>query len=156
MANQVFTIQGKVATSVANTFTQLALPTGLTGLDTTAFRIKELIVEHPLLDTAPAFGNSQLQITRGTKAAVADYADTSLLVRLTRAYQASGAAYIMQYNPVDDLVPQSDIIIVETQLYLGVKTLGFVGVATFNYKMLLEEVKITADQRISILSSRLP
>jgi uncharacterized protein (DUF342 family) len=152
---QTFTIQGKLSTIANDTFIQIAIATGLTGTDNTAFRIKEFLIEHAVSPSAILNADSEVQLTRGTKAALVDYSDTSLIVRDKKSVRGttSGCAFV---SPVTDLVPQSDIIVVETQLFLAYKTTSYAALATMQYKILLEEIKISADQRISILSSRLP
>jgi len=152
---QTFQVQGILNLSANDTYTQLAVTTGLTGTDNTAFRIKELLLEHPNLNTAAALVTSEVQLTRGSKAALVDYSDTSLIIRDKRGVVGSAAGWFFQDN-TKDFIPQSDLIIVETQIFLGCKTTGTGAAAKYQFKILFEEIKISADQRIAILSSRLP
>lgn len=151
---QTYTIQGVLSTTTNDTYIQSTLLTGLTGTDNTAFRIKELLLEHPTVVNGVSTA-SEMQLSRGTKASMSAWTDTSLILRDKRAVQltTSGAQF---QDCVKDIVPQGDLIIVETQIFLGFKTTGFAALATLGYKLVLEEIKISADQRISILSSRLP
>ena len=154
MAN-TFVLQGVVTASANDTYTQVAVNTGLTGLDKSAFRIKDLIIEHPAFQNALGNQKSEFQITRGSKAAMVNYADSSLLIRDVRQMLLNTAGSFYADN-VKELIPQGDIIIVETVIYVAMKTTLSGAIGTLQYKLLLEEINISADQRVQILSSRLP
>jgi len=149
-----FTVQGVISTLVADTFAQLALPTGLTGNDTTAFRIKQYQFEHPQLANINAV-KSEVQLTRGSKLSMANFLDTSLLVKDARIVALVTSGMYLQ-DLIKDVSPQGDIIIVEQQIYIGYKTTAQGATASLGYKLVFEEIKITADQRIAILAQRLP
>ena len=156
MANQTFVVQGILSTTANDTFIQSIVTTGLTGQDNSAFRIKEMLVEHPQLPNVLAQVKSEWQLTRGSKSAMVNYSDTSLILRGVKYQQLAGTGFGVVYDAQQDIIPQSDLIVVETQIYLGFKTTAFAALATVQYKLILEEIKISADQRIAILSSRLP
>jgi len=146
-------IQNTLTTTTADTFIQATIGTGLTGSDTSAFRIKELIIEYPFLAANNAV--AEYQLTRGTKVGMASWSDTSLIFKNKRALSLTTSGAVLE-ELVVDFVPQGDLIIVEQQIYLGFKTTSTGGIATLGYKLVLEEIKISQDQRIGILSNRLP
>ncbi len=152
MASTTYVVQGVLTETVADTFIQATLNTGLAGSDNTAFRIKEFILEHPLMAANGA--KSEVQLTRGPKAAIINYADPSLIFKDERyMYLATNGAVLQEQ--IKDIVPQGDLIIVEPQIYLGFKTLA-AGAVSIGYKVIFEEIKITTDQRLAIFNSRLP
>jgi hypothetical protein len=148
-----FTIRGILATTVNDTFIQTVITTGLTGQDNSAFRISEIQLEHPLLSANGSY--SEMQLTRGTKAAMANFSDNSLLFKDKRGvvFVTSGMS---EQQLIADYVPQGDIVVVEQQIYLGFKTTAFGALATIGYSITLEPVTVTPDERITILSQRLP
>lgn len=155
MAASTITIQGLLTPGAADAFIQAAINTGLTGQDNTAFRIKEILLDYPSPIQGANIQTFDFQITRGSKAALVNYSDTSLIIRDARATvtTTTGSMFV---DRVKDFVPQGDLIIVESAIYLGFKTSAAGAVVSLGYKLVLEEIKVTADQRISILSARLP
>ena len=149
-----FVAQGVIATITNDTYIERALPTGLTGNDNTAFRIKEFIFEHPILGTGNG-NRSEVHIARGTKVGIALYSDTSLLVKDSRTMTLTTSGAVVQ-QPIVDVSPLGDIIIVESQIFLGFKTTAFAGLASLGYKIIFEEIGIATDVRIAILAQRLP
>lgn len=148
----VIVLQGIITESANDTFTQISLTTGLTGNESFGYRVEELDLEFPSLA-----GNSthEAQLTRGTKLAMANFSDASLILRekLTTFTTTSGAAV---YSPIRNLVPKADLIIVEPTIYLAYKSTGQAGVGPMGYRLALSQFKVSDAERITLLSNRLP
>lgn len=148
-----FIIKGSLTEVVAGTFVTGAFLTGLTGTENFGWQMDSVEVEfpsfpEPLVDCSIAFG-----FTRAEQASSPVLLNDDLLFAHKIAINITTSG-VLEYEPRKVLlVPQSPIII-ETETWAYARFIGFTGLQTVSFKLNVSERKVTTDERLAILQSR--
>lgn len=156
IANLKFSIAGSLTQSAIDGFVTAGFATGLVGDEGYGWQIESFDVElpappSPLVNFSQNFGFSR----QSGMTAVPNLLDDNLLTMDNVLFRVlTSGAYVgkSKFNvPVTETV-----IIAETMVYAFYRTSGFSAVTTYNFRLNLQAVPLTIEQRLAILSSRLP
>lgn len=138
----------------ADAFVQASMNTGLSASSNTGYVIKQILMEFNDTLTSGGAPSRELALSRASKAAMPTLADDDVIFKSKVAARlATSGAYIEDIAKV--YVPQYDIILIEDVIYWQFDSAA-TGVAnTAIVRLVVEPVKVTTDERIAILQSRI-
>lgn len=138
----------------ADAFVAATLNTGINVAANGAYRIKEIMWEFPTLNAA-ASPNIEWALSRASKTSMPTLADDDILFKNKRVcYQQTGVGFQWLEN-VLIYTPQEDIILIEEQVFILLDS-NATGLAnTMVGRLTVEAAKVSTDERIAILQSRI-
>jgi len=145
--------------SGADTFTEESFETGLATIGqgaNIALRIIEIGVQFSF-PSAEADSYIEVAVTRQSQAAIPQLTERSLILKLSKRFSitTSGAVYVPDNVQRWQPSPEASVLVVENPLYIQVAS-GATGSANVAYGyMLYEQVKITENERLSLLAQSL-
>jgi len=145
---------GSIVASAADTFTQVAINTGVSANASNGLKVDLIQLEYPMMVSA-AGSDQSFGLSRGGKVAMPAINDDDLLFKDKRAQLRDSGVGFAVLDMVVEFIPNSEIIIIEEQIYVLWKTTAQGVVQTMNYRIYCSERKVSTDERISILQSRI-
>jgi len=137
---------------VADGFVSVPINTGL-GQGNVGFSLQSILAEWPFF-TAANLSNMEWCLSRVNKASMPTVVDNDILVKQKRHLLYGGSGAFM-YDLVQEYVPDSDIIIIESVIYLLFDTNLSAVVNTVNLAIDVDTVKVSDSERITILQNSL-
>lgn len=140
--------------TIADGFITVPINTGLTSAGGAGYRLVQISAELPFLNNVQG-SNVEFALSRANKTvAIPNILDDDILYKDKRycAFNTSG-------GNIQDLIsverPADDILIIEEQIFLLFDSALTTIINSIQLKLTMETVKVSTDQRLSILQSRL-
>lgn len=137
----------------ADAFAQSSFSTALSGLTNQAALVREILIEIPQPANITAAGNTEVCITRRTKAAMPLITDDDVVIKQKafNNFTTSGAIFgyaVTRYIYSED----DDLKLIEDPLYLQIDSNATTLTQTAYVRIAYELVRITTDERIALLT----
>ncbi len=148
---QPIVVVASVVQGAADAFAIATINTGLAGNTEQGYRLKLVQYEVPNLPNAVT-SNWEFALSRVTKAAVPNVSDNDVLFKDKRqgTFLTSGA--VIQ-DLVQEFEPISDIIVIETQLFLVFDSNATLQVNSLFVRLEFEPVKVSLADKVAILQN---
>lgn len=140
----------------ANAFIQGTINTGLSVTGNQGYRLDQLTIETSDNGHGGAgFSVWEWALSRASKAAMPTLADDDVLIKDKFAGKVGTDVGWIPLPGILELRPEQDIIIIEDVIYGMFKTLNLAAASTVILVLDVSPVKVTTDERIAILQSRI-
>lgn len=143
-----------VAQGSADAFAQGTINTGLSGSDNSAFRVIGMLVELPTFVGITGNQEVEFSIARASKAAMPLLSDDDVVFKFKRRLNAATSG-VAVFDLVEEIVPENEILLIESQIYVQFDTAATTATNSLVLRLIVEDAKVTTDQRIAILQSRI-
>lgn len=152
MASKII-LTASVTQGAANAFAQVSINTGLLASGSIGYRIDQIQWEFP--PTMATGLEWEAGLSRASKVAMPTLADDDLLWKdkfIALQQSAVGFNFI---DTVKEYRPAEDLILIEEAVYFMIDSAAMAAAGTAIVRLACSQVKVTTDERIAILQSRL-